>query len=44
MTLNSLLESAEGEYCLHASPVSGTIEVESPRIRQRERFHERESS
>ena len=42
-TLNSLLEPAEGEYHLHAPPVSGTIELESPRIRQRERLHERES-
>ena len=39
-TLNSLLEPAEGEYRLHAPPVSGTIEVESPGIRQRERLHE----
>ena len=43
-TLNSLLEPTEGEYRLHAPPVSGTIEVESPGIRQRERIHERESS
>ena len=39
-TLNSLLEPAEGEYRLHAPPVYGTIEVESPGIRQRERLHE----